>query len=96
MPCYDHRNDPSYIREELREDTKRQVEAARKSFLHNSPVAELLCSVMKEVPPFVRESLILDNTKLAHWWHDHQERDRKKAAIAKPKVVSLKRKRTVR
>lgn len=96
MPCYDHRNDPSYIREELREDTKRQVEAARKSFLHNSPVAELLCYTMKNLSLANRMALLDGNTKLRCWWNDHQERDRKEAASAKPKAVSPKRKRTVR
>lgn len=91
MPCYDGRENERQVLVDYEDREK-----LRREWFHNSPIAELLCSVMKEVPPFVRDSLLLDNTKLAHWWHDHKERDRKKAASAKPKVVGPKRKRTVR
>lgn len=68
MPCYDSRNDPAYIREE-----------AREAFTHNSPVADLLCFTMKHVASQTRAALIEANPKLAKWWSDHQERDRKVA-----------------
>lgn len=90
MPCYDHRNDPSYIREEMREDTMRKVEAARKSFLHNSPVAELLCYVLTNTVPSKRAPLLAANSKLACWWNDHQERDRK---VASDKVAAEKKRK---
>lgn len=73
MPCYDERNEPSYVRAEA-------VAEARKSFLHNSPVAELLCFVLTNTVPSKRAPLLAANSKLAHWWKDHQERDRKVAA----------------
>lgn len=94
MPCYDHRNDPSYIRAELQEDTKRQVEKARVSFLHNSPVAELLCFTLSNLDEATRRELINGEPKLGYWWRDHQERDRKRKN--KPPAVAPKRKRTVR
>lgn len=73
MPCYDSRSDPSYVREEA-------VAEARKSFLHNSPVAELLCYVLTNTVPSKRAPLLAANSKLACWWKDHQERDAKVAA----------------
>lgn len=94
MPCYDHRDDPSYIRAELQEDTRRKVEEARVSFLHNSPVAELLCFVMTNTPPSKRGPLLIANSKLACWWRDHQVRDRKvaneKADKERKRVASVK------
>lgn len=90
MPCYDERNDPSYIRAELQEDTRRKVEEARVSFLHNSPVAELLCFVMTNTVPSKRAPLLAANSKLACWWRDHQERDRK---VATDKVAAEKKRK---
>ena len=83
MPCYDSRSDPSYVREEA-------VAEARKSFLHNSPVAELLCYVLTNTVPSKRAPLLAANSKLAHWWADHQERDRK---VAADKVAAEKKRK---
>ena len=94
MPCYDHCDDPSYIRAELQEDTRRKVEEARVSFLHNSPVAELLCYVMRNLPLSQRYVLLGKNSKLSCWWRDHQIRDRKvadeKADKERKRVASVK------
>jgi hypothetical protein len=65
MPCYDGSNDSDYIRSE-----------AARAFTHNSPVAEMLCGVMRliegggsgEWPPGLME-----------WWAEHQRRDEAKA-----------------
>jgi hypothetical protein len=72
MPCYDERNSASS-----------QVEASRKEWLHNSPIAELLCELMTKLaqqPRLYPESALYPKgSKLWYWWQDHQERDRKKA-----------------
>lgn len=65
MPCYDERSEPRYVRAE-----------AEREWVHNSPVAELLCEAMKVIEvQRVRPMLSL---KLEKWWKDHQKRDRNK------------------
>lgn len=72
MPCYDSRNEPDYVRSE-----------ALKEFNHNSPVAELLCWALTNMSQPYRQGFLRNNPKLGHWWRDHQERDKKKAAEKK-------------
>lgn len=72
MPCYDARDDSSYVRAE----TEREVRADCR---HNSDVAELLCFVMNNLNSATRIGLLANNVALAKWWGEHVERDRKKA-----------------
>ena len=70
MPCYDSRNDPEYVRGEERE-------RAFRDFTHNSPVAELLCGVMKQASlDDTAKRFLRNNPGLAKWWADHQARDK--------------------
>jgi hypothetical protein len=62
MPCYDSRNEPENVRREAREE-----------WMHNSPVAEMLCEAM---------SIIQDNLSVSYmtprlhaWWTAHRQRD---------------------
>lgn len=73
MPCYDSRDhDPSEIAKGVREK-------ALKEFTHNSPVAELLCSVMKCIQPSDQVELAIRIPGLAEWWEEHLKRDMEKA-----------------
>src|SRR5687768_16145620 len=73
MPCYDGRETSGYSGgyDDGKSFQKREGR-------HNSDVAELLCMVMRSVPGNVASNLLRDK-KLATWWEEHQERDRKKA-----------------
>lgn len=75
MPCYDPRDSsPDAIRSEARDDFA-------KEFTHNSPVAEMLCSVMKILNPQDRPRVAQMVPGLEVWWKEHQERDRLKEGI---------------
>lgn len=73
MPCYDGRENERQV---LVNDVDR--ERLRKEWRHNSPVAELLCYLLKNSPA-ARNEHCQNNPKLAKWWAEHQERDRRKA-----------------
>lgn len=66
MPCYDSRNAPEYVRAE-----------ALAEFTHNSPVAEMLCSVMREIEAGAAPTI---SPQLAQWWVAHKRRDSAKSA----------------
>jgi hypothetical protein len=63
MPCYDSRNEPEYVRAE-----------AMKEFMHNSPVAEMLCLCLG-----LLEDNVVDFPSLPpavhQWWEEHKARD---------------------
>lgn len=59
MPCYDSRNEPTYILKE-----------AKKEWRHNSDVAGLLCEAMVHLRYI--EDL---SPELKQWWAEHQARD---------------------
>ena len=61
MPCYDPRDDADNVRA-----------AALKEFRHNSPVAEMLCSVLKQIHPSNIQKLPVN---VQVWWNEHQARD---------------------
>lgn len=61
MPCYDERNEPDHVRDE-----------AFREFRHNSPVADMLCSVLRTMTPFQISQLRAD---VREWWAEHQRRD---------------------
>lgn len=63
MPCYDSRNEPSYL---LRE--------AKRDFRHNSDVAQMLCDILKYKP-----ELIDYTPEIQRWWKEHKERDADRA-----------------
>jgi hypothetical protein len=72
MPCYDAGYEAqSRFDEQVRRE---------KEWLHNSPVAELLCGVLSNLPASMIADAVRRDPKVGHWWNDHQERDRKKAA----------------
>lgn len=67
MPCYDSRNDASY-----------QVDEARQQWMHNSPVAEMLCRTLRKAE---RSGLELDrfcDTSTLVWYEAHKKRDRER------------------
>lgn len=66
MPCYT----PDYRDEQFAQE--------RKNFTHNSPVAEMLCALIR------REGISTKALQRAHkdlpkWWIEHLKRDSKKA-----------------
>lgn len=65
MPCYDHRNEPEYVRKEAREE-----------FRHNSDVAELLCEAMKIIKAGGLAGQC--SPALGTWSLEHDLRDRKR------------------
>lgn len=67
MPCYDPMSDSSY-----------KVAEARMEWMHNSPVAEMLCSVMKEIE--AERLLEIVSPDVRAWWEDHKKRDANKRA----------------
>jgi len=69
MPCYDERDEPSFVRAE-----------AQREWRHNSPVAELLCWSLVHMSEREQHRLLQMNPALAQWWAEHQERDKRKAA----------------
>lgn len=64
MPCYDPRSEPAY-----------QVAEARKEWMHNSPVAEMLCTILKAIKP---ELIKYYPEDIQRWWAEHQARDAEK------------------
>lgn len=64
MPCYDDRDEPAYVLAE-----------ARKEWMHNSPVAEMLCDLMKQVAASGKVNLTAD---VLAWWREHEARDKRK------------------
>ncbi len=68
MPCYDGRDSLDSIRFEVKEKLKQE-------YLHDSPVAEMLCKVLGNTP----EQVIFDLPKeIRQWWAEHQLRDLQK------------------
>lgn len=61
MPCYDSRDSSTYA-----------VEEARKTFRHNSDVADMLCNLLKKQTP---EYIATLPVATQVWWKEHQERD---------------------
>lgn len=64
MPCYDSRNDLN---------TSDGREDLRKSFRHNSDVAEMLCTMCKTAESF---GMPIPKSVWG-WWEEHQIRDAK-------------------
>lgn len=63
MPCYDSRDDQPRV------DLEREMRA----WVHNSPVAQMLCEVMGILE---REQLIKRvSWETYRWWCEHQRRD---------------------
>lgn len=65
MPCYDDRNSVDY---------------QRKEWLHNSPVAQMLCEVCTLLEMKGEIAGLSAETK--QWWEDHQLRDMKRTGGA--------------
>lgn len=74
MPCFDGRDNERQVAVDY-EDRER----LREEWTHNSPVAELLCSVLHALSLTGQaHGLLHRDPKLAKWWRDHQARDRRK------------------
>lgn len=78
MPCYDSRCEPEYV-------AQAAVAAARDEWLHNSPVAEMLCSVLGTLSA---TELAKQSIHVQRWWNAHKDRD---IAIAVKKIQEQKR-----
>lgn len=74
MPCYDGRENERQV-PVTDEDRARLFQ----TWNHNSPVAELLCWTLTNMEGPTKVKFLQANPKLAVWWAQHQERDRKKA-----------------
>lgn len=70
MPCYDGRENERQVDVDY-EDRAR----LRKEWTHNSPVAELLCTALKNLPLNQRRNLFEIDQRLAVWWSEHKRRD---------------------
>lgn len=66
MPCYDHRNSPSYIHEHTVKPLQERVDQ----------YAVWLCDLMKRIP--VTEIHFLPE-ELQQWWKEHQNFDQKRS-----------------
>jgi hypothetical protein len=84
MPCYDAGYAADHARDRERE------------WQHNSPVAELLCGVMSKMDNRELAMYAPKGSKLWHWWQDHQERDRKKAAAVLARKAQDNRNRIIK
>ena len=62
MPCYDPRNEPGYVLAE-----------GKREWVHNSPVAQMLCEAMHLLEKHSPGVPVSDD--LAQWWIAHQARD---------------------
>ncbi len=67
MPCYDSRDSSENARAE-----------AMREFRHNSPVAEMLCEVMRRIS--LKGMLYECSPAVVQWWEEHQRRDAAKEA----------------
>lgn len=68
MPCYDSRDDPSSMLKEARED-----------WMHNSPVAEMLCWAMTMLDRAEVSHIVTPISEAADaWWAEHKARDKLK------------------
>lgn len=74
MPCYDGRENERQVNVTYEHEGR-----LRKEWMHNSPIAELLCYVMRNLNHAQSVDLRAGNSKLGHWWNDHQVRDAKLA-----------------
>jgi hypothetical protein len=81
MPCY------------VEETPEERREAFYRSFEHNSPVAEMLCTMCKAYISVTPSALPAGVVK---WWREHQRRDKaKREAESRAKGVKLDRKRAL-
>ena len=76
MPCYDHRNEPAYVRAEVEAEMQKRVDQ----------LAKWLCSVLGSLEAIQQAPLKLKDPALQDWWDTHKAWDkaRKEAKGAKP------------
>ena len=72
MPCYE----PTARDEQRWKERQNEIAYHKKQLTHNSPVAEMLCSVMRLLDEFGIDG----SPEVEAWWKEHQERDKKKNA----------------
>jgi hypothetical protein len=77
MPCYDSRGDAN---------TPEGRDELLRSFTHNSPLAEIMCELMRRIE-YECPSLPVPDAA-AHWWKEHKARD---AAKAKREAASQRK-----
>jgi hypothetical protein len=63
MPCYDERGSGGI----------REVRVTPKEYRHNSPVAEMLCGLCRQLEK--RDMMELLGPKTRKWWAEHKRRD---------------------
>ena len=73
MPCYDHRDNASYVYENEVEPLRKEVEELRS---RNNELAQLLCTAGQVVHKRGLERLF--SIELLEWWEEHKDFDRKR------------------
>jgi arginine/lysine/ornithine decarboxylase len=82
MPCYD----PPMTQAEITAMEQERVRKQLEKFSHNSPVADMLCYVLRKLEEAEEPVKIQHLPENIHeWWEEHKERDRKKARAEKRK-----------
>lgn len=76
MPCYDSRGDAN---------TREGRDELLRSFTHNSPLAEMLCTMCKAYLAATTAEL---PSSVVEWWCEHQKRD-----LAKAKAEQARKRR---
>jgi len=65
MPCYDHRNEPSYVRAETEAKMQAKVDQ----------LARWLCSVLGSIEAVQQAPVKLKDPELQDWWDTHKAWD---------------------
>ena len=92
MPCYDGRT-AAEERAEYEASRERERNTLLKEYLHNSPAAEMLCYVLRELEEAEEPVKIQHLPANIHkWWEEHKIRDAEKAKNDAIREKDLKRK----
>jgi hypothetical protein len=65
MPCYDHRNEPGYVRREVEAEMQVKVDQ----------LTRWLCSVLGTIESNQNKALKLKDPELQAWWNTHRAWD---------------------
>lgn len=65
MPCYDHRNSPDYVRNEVQAEMQGRVDQ----------LARWLCAVLGSIEYVQQAPLKMKDPELQNWWDTHKAWD---------------------